>query len=208
MALLKQEQVISMALKFDTENLLKEFLNNLEIELQFATDSWKQEALSKMRGIKFSHEKEQIKAEVDKAIQNESKKIVVFLKANAVALADSYGVGSLMTSDNPGLQEYMNSDRWNKARSGKTIVGRKEGYYTDIFGRQRHSSGTMEGKPLEGRRVYTKKNDEENDYYISPSNPSYALQMAEQWLYKTYLPRAYSNAIKRTNFAKYLKEIN
>lgn len=206
MELLKQEQVISMALKFNVKALMNEFIKNLEIELESATDAWKIEALSKMRGIKFAHETEEIKADVDKEIRRKANGILVYLKANGVALADSYGVGSLMTSDNPGLQKYMSSSSWNKARTGKTIVGRKEGYYTDIFGRQRHSSGSMEGKPLEGKRVYTKKKAEENDYYISPSNPSYALQMAEQWLYKTYLPRAYKIAVQKTNFTKYLIE--
>lgn len=201
MELLKQEQVISMALKFNVKALMNEFIKNLEIELESATDAWKIEALSKMRGIKFAHETEEIKADVDKEIRRKANGILVYLKANGVALADSYGVGSLMTSDNPGLQKYMSSSSWNKARTGKTIVGRKEGYYTDMFGRRRHSSGTMEGKPLENRGYIT-----DTDYYISPSNPSYALQMAEQWLYKTYLPRAYKIAVQKTNFAKYLIE--
>ena len=206
MVLLKQEQVINM-LKFDIENLMKDFLRNLEIELRDATEAWKIEALSKMRGIKFAHG-DAVKAEVDKEIQRKTNGIIVYLKANGVALADSYGVGSLMTSDNPGLKEYMSSDSWNPARRGKAIVGRPEGYYTDIFGRKRHSTGRLKGVNLEGKRVYTKQKDSENDYYISPSNPSYALQMAEQWLMKTYLPRAYKLAVQRTNFGKYLKEIN
>ena len=200
MVLLKQGQVISM-LQFDKQRLADELLKNLEIEFQSATDTWKNEALSKMRGIKFAHETEEIKAEVDKEIIRETNSIIVYLKANKVALADSYGIGSLMTSDNPGLKDYIESDAWNKARSGKTIVGRKEEYYTDMFGRPRHSSGTMEGKPLENRGNIT-----DTDYYISPSNPSYAIQMANKWLYETYLPNAYKLAVQKTNFAKYLKE--
>lgn len=197
---MKLERVINMALRFDVNKLINDFLKNLEIELESATDAWRNEALSKMRGIKFSHS-ETIKAEVDKEIKRQTKGIIVYLKANGVALADSYGVGSLMTSDNPGLVEYMKSNKWNPARNGKDIVGRPEGYYVDIFGRRRHSSGTREGQKLENRGNIT-----ETDYYISPSNPSYALQMAEQWLYKTYLPRAYRLAVARTNFAKYLIE--
>ena len=195
-----------MGLRFNIEGLTNELLRNLEIELESATNAWRTEALSKMRGIKFAHKTEKMNAEVEKEIKRQAKGIVVYLKANGVALADSYGVGSLMTSDNPGLKEYMTSKKWNPARQGKEIVGRKEGYYTDIFGRKRHSSGTAEGDPLEGRRVYQKQKEGENDYYISPSNPSYALQMAENWLYKTYLPRAYQLAVQKTNFAKYLIE--
>ena len=106
-----QERVINMALKFDKQGLINELLNNLQIELQDATNSWKTEALSKMRGIKFAHDTEKIKAEVDKEIIRKTNLIIVYLKANGVALADSYGVGSLMTSDNPGLQKYMKRTR-------------------------------------------------------------------------------------------------
>lgn len=190
-----------MALHFNKQGLINEFLNKLEIELQSATDAWKNEALSKMRGIKFAHDTEKVKADVDKEIKRQTEGIVVYLKANGVALADSYGVGSLMTSDNPGLQEYMKSNSWNPVRTGKTIVGRPEGYYTDAFGRRRHSSGNAVGVPLENRGNIT-----DTDYYISPSNPSYALQMAEQWLMKIYLPRAYKLAVEKTNFSKYLIE--
>ena len=200
-------------LKFDKQGLANEILKNLEIELHSVTIIWQKEALSKMRGIKFAYEKENLKAEVDKEIIRQSNQIIVYLKANTVALADSYGVGSLMTSDNPGLRKYMQSiskenGTWNPARRGKTIVGRPEGYYTDIFGRKRHSSGKLKGIKLEGKKIYTKKDASEQDYYISPSKPSYAIQLATNWLYKTYLPRAYKLAIQRTNFSKYLKEVN
>lgn len=201
-----KQGLVSKMLQFDKDRLINEFLNNLEIELNDASKAWENEALSKMRGIKFAHDYENLKAKVNKEVIRQSKGIIVYLKANGVALADSYGVGSLMTSDNPGLQEYMNSDRWNKARSGKAIVGRPEEYYTDMFGRPRHSTGSAKGLPLEGKKVYTRKNEGENDYYISPSYPSYAIQMANNWLKKTYLPRAYKLAVEKTNFGKFLIE--
>lgn len=197
---MKQGLVINM-LQFKTDALIKEFLENLESELDIATRAWKEEAERSFRGIYFSHESENIRAEVDKIIEKNAKGIIVYLKANAVALADSYGVGSLMTSDNPGLKDYMKSDRWNPARRGKTIVGRPIGTYTDLFGRKKSTSGKFVGKSLENRGNIT-----DTSYYISPSNPSYALQIAENWLYKTYLPRAYKNAVNLTNFSKYLIE--
>lgn len=191
-----------MSLKFNESGLMLEFLRNLELELDIACTAWKQEALSKMRGIYFTHESENKEAEVEKEIHRKAKGITVFLKANYIALADSYGVGSLMTSDNPGLQDYMNSDRWNRARTGKIIVGRPEGLQRPALGgKERHYSGRLSGIPLENRGSVT-----ETDYYISPSHPSYALQMAEEWLYKTYLPRAYKNAVNATNFSKYIIE--
>lgn len=97
----------------------------------------------------------------------------------------------------------MNSDAWNKARHGKTIVGRKEGYYIDAFGRRRHSTGKMEGDSLEGKTFHGKNG---NNYTISPSHPSYAIQMADKWLKESYIPRAYTNAVNKTNFSKYLIE--
>jgi len=57
----------------------------------------------------------------------------------------------------------------------------------------------MAGIPLEGVTV-------REGYKIEPVAPSRALEIAEGWLYRTYLPQAYKNAIQKTNFAKYLKE--
>ena len=75
-----------------------------------------------------------------------------------------------------------------------------------MFGRRHSTSGAFKGVNIEGKRVYTRKKDDERDYYISPTHPSYAIQLAENWLYKTYLPNAYKLAVKKTNFAKYLIE--
>lgn len=188
-------------LKFDKQGLINEFLKNLEIQLDIATIAWKEEAERNFRGIKFAYEAQNKNAEVDKEIIRQTNKIIVFLKANTIALADSYGVGSLMTLDNPGLQDYMRSESWNKARRGTTIVGRPAGTYTDIFGNKHKTSGKFVGKPLEN-----KSNITGTKYFISPSSPSYALQMAEKWLFKTYLPRAYKNAVEATHFSKYLIE--
>lgn len=78
-------------------------------------------------------------------------------------------------------------------------MGRKSGTYTDVFGREHNTSGIYKGKSLEGRYV-------RGGFKIEPVSPSYTLQISEQWLYKTYLPRAYRNAIKGLNFSKFLKE--
>ena len=116
---------------------------------------------------------------------------------NTYVLADSYGTGSLMLDNNPGLAEYKKSDKWNPERKGKAIVGRREGEYINLFGRARTTKGTFKGKKIENMSFGTK-------YHIAPTHPSYALQMAEQWLYKTYLPNAYKLAVKNINFSKYL----
>ena len=185
-----------MALKFDKNAFLKEFLNILEDELAVAFNAWETEALSKMRNIKFYKGS---KARVSNEIERQSNIIIGYLKANPVALADSYGTGSLMVLSNPGFEEYRKSDRWNPARTGKRIVGRPMGVYKDMFGRTHVTSGTFKGKPIENRSFGKK-------YHIIPTPPSYAIQMANQWLYKTYLPRAYKNAAQKINFTKFLIE--
>lgn len=182
-----------MALKFDINGLTNEILINLEKELQWVFETWENEVYSK---LKYSFADEAV---IESELKKESKIIIAYLKANIYALADSYGTGSLMLDDNPGFQEYRNSDRWNKARKGKTIVGRPRGTYKDAFGNTKKSLGTMEGIPIEGMKKW-------NGDIIEPLSPSYALQDAEKFLYSTYLPRAYKLAVKNTNFAKYLIE--
>lgn len=186
-----------MALKFDMNGITNEILEKLEEQLNYALIAWRTEVLS---GLKHPFYGMDEKPYVEYTIEKGSKKIIAYLKANAYVLADSYGTGSLMLDNNPGLAEYKRSNRWNPARKGKKIVGRKSGYYTDAFGNpHRHSKGSLEGQNLENRSFGT-------DYHIAPTHPSYAVQMAEQWLYKTYLPNAYKLAIRNVNFAKYLKE--
>lgn len=186
-----------MALKFDINGLTNEILNKLEEQLDYAFIAWKTEVLS---GLKHPFYGMSERPEVEYEIKKQGKIIIGYLKANTYVLADSYGTGSLMLDNNPGLAEYKSSKRWNPVRTGKRIVGRRSGYYTDAFGNpNRHSKGTMEGKNLENRNFGT-------DYHIAPTHPSYAVQMAEEWLYKTYLPNAYKLAVQNINFAKYLKE--
>lgn len=185
-----------MALRFDMNGLTNEILNKLEEQLEYAFINWENEVLSKVSHPFYGKSGRE---KVDHFLQRERKAIVGYLQANAYVLADSYGTGSLMLDNNPGLAAYRSSDSWNPARSGKTIVGRKSGNYTDVFGRKRSSKGTLEGQNLENRSFGT-------DYHIAPTHPSYAVQMAEQWLYKTYLPNAYKLAVQNINFSKYLIE--
>lgn len=184
-----------MALKFNIKAITSEILNQLQKQLGYAFDIWESEVYSKLKNPYFG---EGIRPEVSHYFEREGNIIVGYLQANTYVLADSYGTGSLMVLSNPGYQEYRNSDRWNPARSGKTIVGRPMGVYKDTFGRIRTTSGKFKGKKLEGRNF--------NGFQIKPSAPSYALQLAEKWLYAIYLPAAYKAAIKDINFSKYLIE--
>lgn len=143
---------------------------------------------------------------VASSMKRETDRIIGYLIANTYVLAESYGTGSFMLDNNPGLAEYKKSGYWNRARKGKAIAGRPAGRYTNLFNQERTTSGAFEGDNIEGKRVYTRKKESERDYYISPTKPSYAIQLANNWLWKTYLPKAYELAIKKINFAKYLIE--
>ena len=191
-----------MALQFDIEGLNQEILKQLKIQLDYAFTAWRTEVLEKLSHPFYATD---MRPEVSYFFEQESRAIIGYLQANTYVLADSYGTGSLMLDNNPGLAEYRrNKKYWNEFRKGKTIVGRKEGYYTDVFGRPRHSKGSLKGISLEGRRFRGTKS--RKDYYIAPTHPSYAVQMAEHWLYQTYLPRVYKYAVDNINFARYLKE--
>lgn len=188
-----------MALRLNVNGLINEFLNIFEKELESALNSWENEVKSKIRHNFFSKN-----GKVSHEIKREAKGFVAYLKANTYVLADSYGTGSNMLDINPGLAEYRNSKIWNPARKGKTIVGRPEGTYTDLFGRVRKTSGVFKGVNIEGKRV--SNNTNKNDYYISATHPSYAIQLAEQYLYKQWIPLAYKRTINRLDFAKFLIE--
>lgn len=184
-----------MGLRLDINGLINEILNKLETELRWAFEAWETEVYQKLKTPEFADN-----AEVEAKLHRESNTIIAYLKANPVAIADSYGTGSLMLDNIPGFQEYRNDkNRWNSARTGKTIVGRPKGEYTDIFGNKRSSRGSMEGLDVEGLELW-------NGDKIEPVSPSYALQDAEKFLYATYLPRAYKLAIQNVNFSKYLIE--
>ena len=182
-------------LKFDKQGLANEILEKLKQELPFALTAWKNEVIAFMN---FNHFKKN--AELDYEIEQEGKKIIAYLKANTYVLADSYGTGSLMLLDNPGYQEYRNSDRWNPARRSNAIAGRPAGTYTDVLsGKQKTSQGTMEGENIEGWTMMT-------GYTINPVAPSRAVEAGLGMLYRQHLPNAYKLAIRKVNFGKYLIE--
>lgn len=177
-----------MGLRLDIKGLTNEILSNLEKELNWAFEVWETEVYGKLKTPKFKEN-----AEVEAELHRESNKIITYLKANPVVIADSYGTGSLMLDNIPGFQEYRNDKkRWNPERTGKNIVGRPAGKYIDIFGNQRTSRGYMAGLDIEET--------------VEVVSPSYALQDATNFLYTTYLPRVYKNAIQNVKFGKYLKE--
>ena len=204
MALLKQEQVINM-LKFDMQGLTNEILNKLQKEIAVAFLAWEDEVKSKTTHGLFGGG---VRPYIASTLKREGNMLIGYLKANTYVLAESYGTGSFMLDDNPGLKDYIDSKLYNPLRRGrgKAIRGRSAGKYTNLFGQERSTSGAFAGINIEGKKVYTRKKETERDYFISPTRPSYAIQLATNWLYKTYLPKAYQLAVREINFAKYLIE--
>lgn len=184
-----------MALRIDKKGLSNAILNKLQKYIEYAFDIWESDVY---KGLKHPGFGEGIKPEVGHYFSREGNVLIGYLQANPYVLADSYGTGSLMLDNNPGLAEYKASARWNPDRNGKKIVGRAMGVYRDTFGRARVTSGKFKGKILEGRNF--------NGYHIAPTHPSYAIQIAEKWLYEIYLPKMYDAAISEINFSQYLIE--
>ena len=197
-----------MALRLNVNGLTNEFLNIFEQELDDALNRWKTELFDNLRHrFYFKY------AQASHEIHRQSKMIVAYLKANPYVLADSYGTGSLMLDDNPGLKEYMNNKgdkpgQFNPKRKGKAIAGRKSGVYYDMFARRHETSGAFEGDNIEGKTVYKKRNGifDTSEYKIEPTKPSRAIQTAEELLYKQWIPIAYNNTMRRLNIAKFLIE--
>lgn len=193
-----------MGLKFDYNRLIKDFIDLFFVELEHALKSWEEEVNKYSMFYRFKVDKTgKIDAEVNSYVIKEVKALRGFLEANPAALADAYGTGSLMNiKDNPLYQEYRNSDQWNPARHGKEIVGRPEGSYTDIFGREKSSSGYLEGIKLENQRLGRGKG-----FLIEAIPPSNSIKIADNLLYKTYLPAAIKNAKNKMKLSKYIIEV-
>ena len=193
-----------MALSFDYKKLMRDYKKFLMSELDIAFRAWEIEVMTGLRS-NFSNSwtggklHKIPRAWVHAYTQYTTKSIKGFLEANTVVIADSFGTGSLMLQDNPALEEYKRSEFWHDDRKRNYITGRAEGSYTDFFGRPRTTKGTFKRKVLEGMRM-------KNGFVIKPIPPSHALQNAERTLYRTYIPRALNNALRKINFGNYLKE--
>ncbi len=137
------------AVKAAANQLLKELYSDIKAEM------------TTTEGVKDLH----------RMREDEEKIFKRMVVGYAHAIIDSYGTGSKMdTHYNTALSDYKSSELYNPARSGKTIVGRPKGSYTNIFGETQVSSGKREGKSVEK--------------FYKPQSPSYAFQRAEIWFFK------------------------
>lgn len=104
----------------------------------------------------------------DEEITDIANVVTASIAGGAYAALDEWGKGSGMDLLNPALGDYMGGDLWNPLRDSTTIVGRPEGFYTNIFGERVYSSGKLAGRPLENS--------------LPPSPPSHAMQTAMKWM--------------------------
>lgn len=103
-------------------------------------------------------------------------------KFYADALMQSFGTGSLAdTGSESYWEEYKQRSDFNRARKSTYIAGRPAGIYTDIWGNKRISSGSNEGKNLEGLHVRNVSGEMDQ---VKPMVPSRSIQNAERWIIK------------------------
>lgn len=187
-----------MKLVANYKGMLSEFksvlLKNLNLGAETLEQDIKRYTSSSLEGLDNS-------PEVYAALREETNKLRIVIQGNMEFIVDNYGTGSLMLTDNPMYDEYKASKKWNRVRKSNIIVGREAGEYTDIFNRQRSSSGQFEGEDLEGRTI---QNPFGETIKIEPIQPSNALSKGIQWFYQDWFPEIYRKSIKEMNFAKYM----
>jgi len=195
-------------LRIDKDGMMKEFINIFYKELEYALKNWKADVEKFSSGL--IKELGVPKADFNKILYISNKMIVIYFKANSTLLADVYGTGSKMLDNiNPKFNSYWmdrgpNQGQVNPSRTSKVIQGRPKGKYIDIFGREKTSTGTAEGEPIEkGFIEPIDPNQKLLDKYFGT-----ALQIAEKFFKTTYLDNALKNAISSMNLSKYVIEVN
>lgn len=112
-----------------------------------------------------------------KSLGETEEYLIARCKFYAEAIMQSFGTGS--KADTRSIEsywdEYKNSELFNKSRNGTYIAGRKKGYYTDIYGDQQKTGGTLEGQNIEGMTF-------PDTGKITPRKPTYSIQNAENWI--------------------------
>lgn len=151
-----------LALKFNYEQLVYDLCDVLVEAADKIIDQFMGDVVSDLSITDF----EEQEAIFDMA----SKKILAGCVFYAQSILESYGTGSLMDVDDDIFSNYLSSQYWNPERRSKTIVGRREGIYTNVFGEQVYSKGNFKGAYME--------------HIVPPKKPTYAIQNAEKRLYR------------------------
>lgn len=188
-------------LQFNTKKLTNDIIKSINNELKNGYNQWKSD-LEKYMGNTYFKKNARTNYELYETYEKGIKAIGMYLTANNFVLADAFGTGSLMLDEGLAMAK-SEKEHWNPERTGKTIVGRKSGEYTDILGNKRKTSGTKKGESVEGIKFHTRGKAE---WEIKPVRPSKAIQIANQFLFTTFLNSVFQSVVKNTNFSDYLIE--
>ena len=170
------------------------FIKNLQLASTALKDDIDSKTSSEIGGLSQ-------KPEVFIALNREVERVSIDIRSNIAFILDNYGTGSLMSMDNPGLSRYKSSGLWNPLRTGKNIVGRKAGTYTNITG-EHETSGRYAGVNLEGRTI--RLSDSGKKLRFKAHAPTGALHYAISWFYKSWFRQCWKKTVKEFNFSKYL----
>lgn len=112
----------------------------------------------------------------------------------AHSILESYGTGSKMDISNEDLGEYIHGEFWNPDRRSYAISGRREGFYTNIFGEEVYSKGRFRGREIENM--------------IAPRKPSFGIQNAEKKLNAGLQENGYVMRILRGYANEFFENLN
>lgn len=130
----------------------------------------------------------------EEEITNIAGVIVASIFGGAWAAMDEWGTGHMMDTSNPALQGYKQSQLWNPLRQDDNYIrGRPAGTYTDIFGKQRTSTGKMAGKIIEYPQGV-----------VVPTPPSHAIKTAIRWMENGRFKKVIQDTIRSFHFGKFL----
>lgn len=133
-----------LVLKIDYEKCYNALIEKLAILADSLIDEMYTQSTEQMT----SGEKDSVEKETAQFIEGRIRGQIIY---GALALMKSFGTGSQMDRNNPYLQAYMNSPKWNPLRSktALTIVGRSAdggNEYENIFDKPGEKSGYTTGK--------------------------------------------------------------
>ena len=133
-----------LVLKIDYEKCYNALIEKLVILADSLIDEMYTQSTEQMT----SGEKDSVEKETAQFIEGRIRGQIIY---GALALMKSFGTGSQMDRNNPYLQAYMNSPKWNplRSRTALTIVGRSAdggNEYENIFDKPGEKSGYTTGK--------------------------------------------------------------